>query len=116
MLAQVQALVRVKERHDQLASKAAEAQRMSKRLQAAKQQMDMEMDLARRLQESFLPQSLPQLPRVQVGVRKLPGSRAALVEARDPTGERGRCTLERTRSGPRPQVGSISPCRVRWWR
>ncbi len=74
-LAQVQALLRVKERHDQLALKAAEAQRISKRLQAATQQMDQELELARRLQESFLPQSLPKLPSVRFAVKYKPAAR-----------------------------------------
>ncbi len=71
-LAQVQTLVRAKERHDQMAGKAAEAQRISQRLQAANQQIDQELELARRLQESFLPQSLPQLPRVRFAVKYKP--------------------------------------------
>jgi sigma-B regulation protein RsbU (phosphoserine phosphatase) len=74
-LAQVQALIRVKERHDQLALKAADAQRISKRLQAATQQMDQELELARRLQESFLPQSLPKLPSVRFAVKYKPAAR-----------------------------------------
>jgi sigma-B regulation protein RsbU (phosphoserine phosphatase) len=75
LLAQVQSLLRVKERHDRLASQAAEAHGISKRLQAANQQMDQELDLARRLQESFLPQSLPQLPTVRFAVKYKPASR-----------------------------------------
>jgi sigma-B regulation protein RsbU (phosphoserine phosphatase) len=73
-LAQVQSLLRVKERHDQLAIKAADAQRISKRLQAATQQMDQELELARRLQESFLPQSLPKLPSVRFAVKYKPAA------------------------------------------
>ena len=72
LLAQVQALLRVKERHDQLATKAAEAGRVTKRLQAAYQQIDQELALARRLQESFLPQHLPQLPTVRFAVKYRP--------------------------------------------
>ncbi len=75
LLAQVQALVRIKDRQDVLASKAADAQRVTKRLQAAQQQMDMELELARRLQESFLPQTLPQLPNVRFAVKYKPCSR-----------------------------------------
>jgi sigma-B regulation protein RsbU (phosphoserine phosphatase) len=71
-LAQVQSLVRAKERHDRLAVKADEAQRISQRLQAANQQIDLELALARRLQESLLPQSLPQLPRVRFAVKYKP--------------------------------------------
>ena len=75
LLAQVQALLRIKQRHDQLASQAAEAHGTSKRLQAVNQQMDLELDLARRLQESFLPHSLPHLPRVRFAVKYKPASR-----------------------------------------
>ena len=71
-LAQLHMLLRNKERHDQLALKAAEAQRISQRLQAATQQMDQEMELARRLQESFLPQQLPRLPGVRFAVKYKP--------------------------------------------
>ncbi len=72
LLAQVQTLLRAKERHDQLALKAAEAQRVSQRLQAANQQIDQELELARRLQESFLPQTLPQIPHVRFAVKYKP--------------------------------------------
>jgi sigma-B regulation protein RsbU (phosphoserine phosphatase) len=72
LLAQVQALLRIKERHDQLAARAAEAGRVTTRLQAAYQQIDQELDLARRIQESFLPQSLPDLPRVRFAVKYQP--------------------------------------------
>ncbi len=75
LIAQVQALLRIKERHDQLAVKASEAQRINKRLQAAYQQIDQELELARRIQESFLPQSLPQLPQVRFAARYKPCGR-----------------------------------------
>lgn len=75
LLAQVQALLRIKERHDQLSTKAAEAARVNLRLQAAHQQIDQELEIARRLQESFLPQSLPTVPRVRFAVKYKPCSR-----------------------------------------
>lgn len=75
LLAQVQALLRVKERHDRLALQATEAQRISRRLQTATQQMDQELELARRLQESFLPQSMPRLPGLQFAVKYKPAAR-----------------------------------------
>jgi sigma-B regulation protein RsbU (phosphoserine phosphatase) len=74
LLAQVQTLLRAKQRHDQMAVKAADAQRISERLQAANQQIDQELEIARRLQESFLPQSLPQMPRVRFAVKYKPCS------------------------------------------
>ncbi len=72
LIAQVQALARIKTRHDQLAAKASEAQRVSKRLQAAYQQIDQELELARRVQQSFLPQTLPQAPGVRFAVEYRP--------------------------------------------
>ncbi len=72
LLAQVQALLRIKDRHDHLAEKSAEVQRMNKRLQSAYQHIDKELELARRIQESFLPQTLPELPRVQFAVHYQP--------------------------------------------
>lgn len=75
LLAQVQALLRIKERHDHLTAKTAEIHRINKRLQAAYQQIDMELDLARRIQESFLPQTLPRLPRVHFAVKYAPCGR-----------------------------------------
>jgi sigma-B regulation protein RsbU (phosphoserine phosphatase) len=75
LLAQVQALLRIKERHDLLSAKSAEIHHVHKRLQTAYQQIDMELDLARRIQESFLPQSLPELPRVRFAVEYRPCNR-----------------------------------------
>ena len=72
LIAQVHALARIKQRHDLLAAKAAEAQRSSKRLQAAYHQIDQELELARRVQQSFLPQSLPQVPGVRLAVEYRP--------------------------------------------
>src|SRR5581483_6916941 len=72
--AQVQALLRIKERHDQLSARAAEVHRVNKRLQAAYQQIDQELALARRIQESFLPQALPSLPRLRFAVKYRPFS------------------------------------------
>ncbi len=72
LLAQVRSLIRVKERSEQLAVKAADLQRASVKLHEAKQQMDQELELARRLQESFLPQTLPTLPGVRFAVKYKP--------------------------------------------
>jgi phosphoserine phosphatase RsbU/P len=71
MLAQIQALVRIKETHDRLAEKTAEVNRINKRLQQAYQQIDQELELAQRIQASFLPQSLPQVPHVRFAVHYL---------------------------------------------
>jgi sigma-B regulation protein RsbU (phosphoserine phosphatase) len=75
LLAQARVLLRIKERHDTLAAKTAEVQRINKRLQAAYQQIDLELDLARRIQESFLPKTLPELPRVRFAVKYRPCGR-----------------------------------------
>src|SRR5262249_54655353 len=53
----------------------AEVQRVNKRLQAAYQQFDLELDLARRIQESFLPRTLPELPRARFAVKYKPCGR-----------------------------------------
>jgi sigma-B regulation protein RsbU (phosphoserine phosphatase) len=75
LLAQVQALLRVKERHDRLATRAAEAHGISRRLQEATQRMEQEMELAQRLQESFLPKALPQVAGVRFAVKYKPQAR-----------------------------------------
>lgn len=75
LVAQVNALLRIKERHDSLTARTAEVSRVNKRLQAAYQQIDLELDLARRLQESFLPQTLPELPQVRFAVKYKPCGR-----------------------------------------
>ena len=72
LLAQVRTFLRLKDRHDHLTEKSAEVQRINKRLQAAYLQIDQELELARRIQESFLPQNLPQLPQVRFAVHYQP--------------------------------------------
>ena len=69
LIAQIHALLRIKDRHDQLSAKASETHRINRRLQAAYQQIDQELELARRIQESFLPQSMPQLSKVRLAAR-----------------------------------------------
>jgi len=61
LIAQVGALLRIKEVHDRLAEKTAEVHRINRRLQQAYAQIDAELDLARRIQMSFLPQTLPEV-------------------------------------------------------
>jgi sigma-B regulation protein RsbU (phosphoserine phosphatase) len=65
LLAQVRAFLRLKDTHDRLVDKTAEVHRINKRLQQAYQQIDQELQLAQRLQTSFLPHTLPQPPRVR---------------------------------------------------
>jgi sigma-B regulation protein RsbU (phosphoserine phosphatase) len=72
LLAQVQAFLRIRRHYDRLVEKTAEVHRINKQLQTAYQQTDMELELARRIQESFLPQSLPEVPRVRFAVKYRP--------------------------------------------
>jgi sigma-B regulation protein RsbU (phosphoserine phosphatase) len=71
LLAQVEALLRIKHGHDRLADKNAEVHRINKRLQQAYQQIDQELELAHRIQMSFLPQTMPELPRLRFAVHYL---------------------------------------------
>jgi sigma-B regulation protein RsbU (phosphoserine phosphatase) len=75
LLAQVQTLVRARQRHRDLNEQASEAQLINKRLQQAYHQIDMELDLARRIQQSFLPQSLPEPPTARFAVHYRPVGR-----------------------------------------
>jgi phosphoserine phosphatase RsbU/P len=75
LLAQVRAFLRNKERHDRLAEKSAEVTRVNKRLQQAYLQIDQELELAGRIQESFLPHSLPDVPQVRFAVHYQPCGR-----------------------------------------
>jgi sigma-B regulation protein RsbU (phosphoserine phosphatase) len=72
LLKQVQTFHRMKERHDRLLAKTAEVDNINQQLRTAHQQIDLEMELARRLQQSFLPQSLPAFPRVRFAVHYTP--------------------------------------------
>jgi serine phosphatase RsbU (regulator of sigma subunit) len=71
----VHSFLRLKERHDILAEKSAEAHRINKRLQAAYQQIDQELELAGRIQASFLPQTLPEVPQTRFAVHYRPSGR-----------------------------------------
>src|SRR5262245_56429520 len=68
LLAQAAALLRIKELHDRLTEKTAEVHRINRRLQQAYAQIDAELELARRIQMSFLPQSLPEVAGVRFAV------------------------------------------------
>ncbi|HWG43017.1 MAG TPA: SpoIIE family protein phosphatase [Gemmataceae bacterium] len=71
LLAQVKALLRIKDAHDRLAGKTAEVHRINKCLQQLHQQIDHELQLAQRIQSSFLPQKLPEVPRSRFAVHYL---------------------------------------------
>jgi sigma-B regulation protein RsbU (phosphoserine phosphatase) len=75
LLAQVQAFLRIKDLHDRVADKTVEVNRINKRLQQAYQQIDQELDLARRIQQSFLPQTLPEVPAARFAVHYRPCGR-----------------------------------------
>jgi serine phosphatase RsbU (regulator of sigma subunit) len=68
LLAQVRAFLRTKDLHDRLADKTSEVHRINRRLQQAYQQIDQELELAQRIQASFLPQTLPEVPRGRFAV------------------------------------------------
>jgi len=68
LLGQVGAFLRIKELHDRLTEKSVEVHRVNRQLQQAYQQIDQELELARRLQLSMLPQTLPEAPRVRFAV------------------------------------------------
>ncbi|HEV3236681.1 MAG TPA: SpoIIE family protein phosphatase [Gemmataceae bacterium] len=68
LVAQAKAFMRIKETHDRLSEKSAEVTRMNRRLQQAYQQIDQEIELARRIQMSLLPQTLPEVPRLRFAV------------------------------------------------
>ena len=71
LLAQARALLRIKEVHNRLHEKTAEIHRVNKRLQQAYQQIDQELELAQRIQSSFLPQTLPEAPGSRFAVHYL---------------------------------------------
>ena len=54
--------------HDRLTEKQAEVHRVNRRLQQMYEQIDHELELAKRIQASFLPRKLPQLPKVEFSV------------------------------------------------
>lgn len=68
LLAEVRALLRIKTLHDRLTERSAEVNRLNRRLQQAYQQIDDELELAHRIQLSFLPQTMPELPAVRFAI------------------------------------------------
>jgi sigma-B regulation protein RsbU (phosphoserine phosphatase) len=74
-LAQINALLRMKEQHEKLLDKTAEANRVNKQLQLFHERMNQELELARRIQQSLLPLALPQVPGAQFAVHYQPCDR-----------------------------------------
>jgi sigma-B regulation protein RsbU (phosphoserine phosphatase) len=75
LLLQVQAFLRLKSLHDRSAEKTAEFHRVNKRLEEAYQQLDEELQLARRIQQGLLPQTLPEVPPARFAVHYRPCGR-----------------------------------------
>ena len=61
-----------KDAYNRLADECAELRRLNKRLQQLHQQMDYELQLAQRIQASFLPRRLPEVPNTRFAVHYLP--------------------------------------------
>jgi len=74
-LAQVNALLRLKKRHDRLAEKAAECARVHQQLQQTYRQLDQDLDLSRRIQQSMLPRTMPEMPPARFAVHYRPCGR-----------------------------------------
>jgi sigma-B regulation protein RsbU (phosphoserine phosphatase) len=74
-LAQVNALLRLKKRHDRMAEKAAEFARVHQQLQQTYRQLDQDLDLSRRIQQSMLPRTLPEMPPARFAVHYRPCGR-----------------------------------------
>jgi serine phosphatase RsbU (regulator of sigma subunit) len=73
--AQVQAFLRLKRLHDRVRERTSEFHRANKRLRLAYQQVDQELELARRIQQSLLPRTLPHLPGARFAVHYRPSGR-----------------------------------------
>jgi sigma-B regulation protein RsbU (phosphoserine phosphatase) len=76
-LAQVRGLLRDRALHVRLADRTAELRRTTQQLQTAYQQIDQGLEIARRIQQSGLPPSLPILPGARFTVYHRPSGRAA---------------------------------------
>ena len=74
-IGQVQALLRLKGIHDRQVEKVAEFHALHKRLQQTYKQLDQELELARRIQHSMLPQSLPEMLPLRFAVHYRPCGR-----------------------------------------
>lgn len=68
LTAQLVSLARWRQRQLRLRNRVAEAQHFSQRLQQSYKQVGLDLELARRLQTSFLPANLPEVGRVRFGV------------------------------------------------
>lgn len=73
--AQVLAFLRLKKLHDRVRERTSEFHRANRRLRQAYQQVDQELELARRIQQSLLPRTLPELPGARFAVHYRPCGR-----------------------------------------
>lgn len=69
LLSQVQALLRVKFLQDRVLQQTLDLNRANERLRIASEQINRELELARRVQQSMLPHVLPNRPPVRFAVR-----------------------------------------------
>jgi sigma-B regulation protein RsbU (phosphoserine phosphatase) len=75
VLAQLKALLRVQHLHGRLLGRAAEAQNLNQRLHQARQQIDGDAELTRRVHRGFLPRTMPEVGSARFGVCYRPRSR-----------------------------------------
>ncbi len=75
LIAQVKALLRVHYMYTRLAGRAAESQQINQRLQSAYQQIDNDLEMARRIHRGFLPRNLPEVHRARFTACYRPRSR-----------------------------------------
>ena len=75
LLAQVKALLRVEHMYARSLTRATEAQLINQRLQQAYQQIDGDLEMARRIHRGFLPRSLPGIHQANFNVCYRPRSR-----------------------------------------
>lgn len=75
LLAQAKSLLRMQHMNARLMARAAEAQQINQRLQQAYQQIDNDMEMARRIHRGFMPRTLPQVQKASFAVCYRPRSR-----------------------------------------
>lgn len=75
LMSHVQTLVRIKLLQDKVVEQSAELRRMNRRLELAYDLIDKELELARKIQQSFLPRFLPSLAGIRFAVRMVPSGR-----------------------------------------
>jgi phosphoserine phosphatase RsbU/P len=64
----MQVLMRLKDANERLTERSRELDRLNQKLREVNQQMNQELELARRIQLSFLPRTLPELPGLRFAV------------------------------------------------